>query len=366
MSKISKKYWVMYNLETGPEIDPRIKLFDPEIFYENLQFDKTINEPTENSWLKVSVKDFKITEILEKRDMAEFVSMDELNLLNKENINNMTNEQNQKINSKFKKPENLFITPMNWNLLNSTIDLGKYPLLIGPKVCGKTQTAYELAKARGMNFYPINCGAIFKPKQTLVGQMQASNGTTYLLESEFLKYFTSECEEGVLIFLDEISRIPPAAANYFMTILDRIQSYIYIEEEGKRVNKGKNVIFIAAANFGYEYSDTRNIDGALIDRFIKFNIDYLPANEEVELITKRIPDAKQKDIERLVNYATMLRENSEKLRVSVSTRQLIDMSEYLPLGYDVKTIFDNIFVNLFINGSMDERDTVNKMIDSVI
>ena len=89
-------------------------------------------------------------------------------------------------------PENLFINKTLWNFLNSTIDKKLYPLLIGPKGIGKTKTAYSIAKAKGMEFYSINCGAIFKPKQTLVGQTQLKGGETFLLESNFLKHFSSD------------------------------------------------------------------------------------------------------------------------------------------------------------------------------
>lgn len=354
----------MFYTDRGALLDPRMKTNFPEYSKDPLLFSDEIQKPLENKWLKVEVENGVITAILKTESIENLIPSSEINELINTNRKIMTAEQSKKVASKFQLPNELFISEMNWNLINATLDLKKYPLLIGPKGCGKTQTAYSIAKARGMKFYPINCGSIFKPKQTLVGQMQAKDGTTFLQHSEFMANFQDDSEEGVLIFLDEISRIPPAAANYFMTILDRIQSYIYVEEEGRQIHKGKNVIFIAAANFGYEYSDTRNLDGALIDRFMKFLIDYLPEQEEVRLITQRVPTANTKDIARLVKYATTFRENAEKLRVAVSTRQLIDMSEYLPLGYDVKTIFDNIFENLFVNGSMDERDTIRKMIDA--
>lgn len=358
------KFWVMFYKERGCILDARLKAEFPEFGKPSFTFADEIKQPSNDEWLLVEVENNVIISIEEVREISQLIKTNEIQALIKLNRQIMTSEQTKKVASKYEMPAELFISAMNWNLLNSTLDLGKYPLLIGPKGCGKTQTAYCLAEARKMKFYAINCGSIFKPKQTLVGQMHAKDGTTFLMDSEFLKMFTDDCEEGVLIFLDEISRIPPAAANYFMTILDRIQSYIYVEEQGKQVKRGKNVVFVAAANFGYEYSDTRNLDGALIDRFMKFMIDYLPEKEEISLIKQRVSTAPDKDVARLVQYATMFRKNAEKLRIAVSTRQLIDMAEYLPLGYDIKTIFDNIFINLFVNGSMDERDTVSKMIDS--
>lgn len=361
------RYWCQFNISSGVEIDPRYNVGINDTYDYPLKISKECEESfKESKWVLSDVLDYTIIKVLEEKSIKDFISTSAIKKTIEENKLVILNQKTETVNVTYVKPDELFLSSTNWNFINSTMDLKKYPLLIGPKGCGKTQTAYSIAKARGMKFYTINCGSIFKPKQTLVGQMQAKEGTTYLLSSEFLRYFTDDSEEGVMIFLDEISRIPPAAANYFMTILDRIQSYIYVEEEAKQVKRGKNVVFIAAANFGYEYTDTRNLDGALIDRFIKFLIDYLPAEQEIELIKQRVPEANIKDIKKLVDYATLFRKQSEKLRVSVSTRQLIDMADYLPLGYSVQTIFDNIFLNLFVNGSMDERETVRKIMDAKI
>lgn len=352
----------------------KIFLIDPRFDEDKTLFSKNIisevDLPSSDAFLicKVEVTSnvINIKSIISSQSTDTIISNSVINDLKRENENlkKIFNKE-EVFENKIVAPDDLFISKANWDFINATIDIKRYPLLIGPKGCGKTSTAQAIAKARGMKLFSMNCGSIFKPKQTLVGQMHAENGTTKLLKSEFLKYFTDDSEEGVIIFLDEISRIPTAAANYFMTILDRIQSYIYVDELGERVYKGKNVVFVAAANFGHEYSDTRNIDGALMDRFMKFVIDYLPESEEVRLIKAKVPNADERDINSLVRYATLFRKENETLRLSVSTRQLIDMAEYLALKFPLPEVFNNIFLNLFLNGSMDERDTANKMIDAI-
>lgn len=360
--------WCWFRPKADFQLEPRVE----EGLKHMLSFPKkplvspTLTLPTRECWVLADY-DYDTQTISGLSDLlsvSQTISRDVINKNIKNTIALMEKANAAKVRSVYELPEDLFIGQENWDFINATLDLKRYPLLIGPKGCGKTQTAQKLAEARGMEFYPINCGAIFKPKQTLVGQMQAKDGTTFLQNSEFLKHFTSD--KPTLIFLDEISRIPPAAANYFMTILDRIQSYIYVEETAERVYKGKNVVFVAAANFGYEYTDTRNLDGALMDRFIKFLVDYLELDEEVKLIQQRVPKANATDIKKLVKQAGTFREtvNAEKFRVAVSTRQLIDMAEYLPLGFSIHAIFDNIFKNLFINGSTDDREDVTKIFDS--
>ena len=291
-------------------------------------------------------------------------------ILTNEEVNKLIKINNEKIKlievmsiKTFPIPDDLYIDEVIWKYVNSTLDNGEYPLLIGPKGGGKTSTFYAVAKQRGWDFFPMNCGAIDKPKQTLIGQTHAKEGNTFLVESEFLKYFTSD--KPTLIFLDEVSRIKTNAANHFITILDELQSYIYIDELGERRYKGKNVIFCAAANFGYEYTDTRSLDGAFLDRFMKFVINYLPQNDEIELISKRVPKADIKDITQLVKYATLIRDNVEELKTGISTRQLIKLSKYLGQGYTLNSVLENVMYSIFYNGSSDDRETIKNMINGI-
>lgn len=258
-------------------------------------------------------------------------------------------------------PDEVIIDPVIWQFIIATIMLGKYPLFTGPTGCGKTQLAESIAKALGYQFYPINCGSIFKPKSTLVGTVKASEGSTFLVDSEFLTYFQSD--KPTIIFLDEISRIPSAAANMMMTITDRKQSYVYVEELAKRIFKGKNVIFIAAANFGIQYVDTRKLDSALKNRFIPFHLKYLPESEEIKLIMSRIQGINAGDVKKLVNIANLLRANYDTLAEEVSHRNMLDYCEYLTLNFTYPEIVNNLMINLFVNGNDDRRDEVEQLLN---
>lgn len=313
--------------------------------------------------LLIETEDFKTAKIIKTLDNWRFLSNDEIEKIKKMNDNV---ESEEIIINKIPKPSHLYISDLNWSLLNSLIDLKMYPLIIGPKGTGKTETVQSIAKARGMKFFPINCGSLSKPKSKLIGQTHAKDGNTFLLPSEFLNYFTDESDEGVLIFLNEISRIPQAASNYLINAIDRIQSYLYVDELGERKYKGRNVVFIADANFGFEYTDTRNIDGAFIDRFVKISFDYLPQNDEIDLILSKVKNVNRSEITLLVKIANKLRTQIETLKVSVSTRQLIDMAFILSKGFSLHSVLENVFVNLFINGNLDERQTVKKMIDAIL
>jgi hypothetical protein len=261
-------------------------------------------------------------------------------------------------------PKDLYINAKIWNMVSASVHLDKYVILLGPKGCGKTETAKQLGVATKMNFVSFNMGAAFKPKQMFAGMLQAKDGDTIFIESEFLKAF--QATEPTMIFLDEITRTPQVATNYLMTILDRNQSYIYIEELGKRVYKGSGVKFICAGNVGTQYTDTRTLDGAFWDRFIKIPVDYLPKAEEEKLIMARAPKANKKTVSELINRAQKCREAelSGSLSSGISSRQLIDMAHYLEIGFTLEEVFENIFLNNFINGNNNEVETVKGVVQS--
>jgi MoxR-like ATPase len=334
---------------------------------ENIQisFDE-VPLPTHDAYLlcKVNTETHKAEELLEvKPDLTSWFIGD--NIFKDIRVANdaaITQTVPNRI-AVFPKPDDLFVREADWQFATSTLQLGKYPLFLGPKGCGKTKFANSLATATQMEFIKINCGTLFKPKQALVGTVQADNGSTKLMHSKFLRAF--ESDKPTLIFLDELSRIPSSASNSLMTILDREQSYIYVEDEARDAVKGNQVLFNAAANFGFEYTDTRNQDGAFLDRFIKIVLRYLEPDEEEEMVHKFSPKAKRSDIKLLVQAANICRNQEQVLRVGVSSRQLIDMADYLGLGYSLKEVIDNIFVNLFYNGTQDNTKTVANYLKAI-
>ncbi len=261
-------------------------------------------------------------------------------------------------------PKDLFINDKVWDLAAASLKLDKYVILLGPKGCGKTETAKQLGIACDMDFVSFNMGAAFKPKQMFAGMLQAEDGNTVFIESEFLKAF--QATKPTLIFLDELTRTPQVATNYLMTILDRNQSYIYVEELGKRFYKSDMVKFICAGNVGSQYTDTRTLDGAFWDRFIKLPVDYLPKHEEQKLVMLRAPKANVKAVAQFIDRANKCREAEKagSITSGISTRQLIDMAHYLEIGFTMDDVFENIFLNNFINGNNNEVDQVRAICQS--
>lgn len=248
-----------------------------------------------------------------------------------------------------KHSDRLCIPLKKWEFLCHTLFLKKYPFLLGPKGCGKSSVAKELADAMGMEYYAFDMGQAFKPKKMFVGGLIIGDeGKTKAVRSEFFTAFTSD--KPTLIFLDELTRIPMVAANFLMTILDRQQSYIYDEDSGTRHNKGEQVLFVAAGNTGFAYVSTQRLDTAFEDRFIKTQLEYLTQKEEAELIVKRIPQVAPASAAQLTQVAALLRmaEQKETLSVALSTRQVLDAAAYLPMGYTLKEVVEEVILTNYV------------------
>ena len=243
----------------------------------------------------------------------------------------------------------LCISLKKWEFLCHTLYLKKYPFLLGPKGCGKSSVAKELADAMGMEYYAFDMGQAFKPKKLFLGGLVIGDeGRTKAVRSEFFQAFTSD--KPTLIFLDELTRIPMVAANFLMTILDRQQSYLYDEDSGIRYVKGENVLFVAAGNTGFAYVSTQRLDSAFEDRFIKVQLDYLTPEEEADLIVLRYPTVPAKTAALLAETARVLRyaEQKEALSVSLSTRQVLDAAAYIPLGYSLKEAIEEVILTNYV------------------
>ena len=243
----------------------------------------------------------------------------------------------------------LCIPQQKWELLCHTLFLKKYPFLLGPKGCGKSSVAMELAVAMKMDYYAFDMGQAFKPKKMFLGGLVIGDeGKTVAVRSEFFTAFTAE--RPTLIFLDELTRIPMVAANFLMTILDRRQSYLYDEDSGIRYNKGKDVLFIAAGNTGFAYVSTQRLDSAFEDRFIKVQLSYLTPGEEAALVRQRYPAVKAAVAQQLAEVARLLRqaEQKEALTVSLSTRQVLDAAAYLQLGYSIREVVEEVILTNYV------------------
>ena len=270
------------------------------------------------------------------------------------------------------KPTELVMTPLKWKYLIRSAVRAKNIMMVGPSGCGKTMAAKSLVNALDRPDFYFNLGATQDPRATLIGNTQFSkdNGT-FFAESAFVKAIKTP---NAVILLDELSRAHPDAWNILMTVLDGGQRYLRLDEaEGSPIVKVANgVTFIATANIGNEYTSTRVMDRAILDRFVTIEMDVLNDEQEFGLLKFMFPEVSEDDLKAVAEIAhhtrTQSMSDSGKVTAMVSTRASVEMAGLIYDGFDLFEAAEISIFPFFSNdGGVDsERTYVKQLVQKYV
>jgi len=270
------------------------------------------------------------------------------------------------------RPEVMKMSDIKWKYLMRCTMRGKNIMMTGPAGCGKTMAAKSVVNALDRPDFYFNLGATQDPRATLIGNthFNKETGTTFS-EALFVKAIQTE---NAVILLDEMSRAHPEAHNILMTVLDEGQRYLRLDEaEGApTINVAKGVTFIATANIGNEYTATRVMDRALVDRFIIVEMDVLDSTEEADLLRYLYPNLDNKAIEGIAGIVgdTRIEMENESPRISthISTRASVEMAGLIYDGFtldEAATVL--IYPQYDAAGGLDsERTFVKQLVQKYI
>ena len=265
------------------------------------------------------------------------------------------------------KPKGLKMNELKWKFLMRSGMRGKNIMMTGPAGCGKTMAAKALVNALDRPDYYFNLGATQDPRATLIGNTHFNKEQgTYFSEALFVKAIQTP---NAVILLDELSRAHPDAWNILMTVLDSGQRYLRLDEASGQdtINVADGVTFIATANIGNEYTSTRTMDKALMDRFTIIEMDLLSAYDEAELLKYMFPLVATKMIESIAGIAEMTRKEciNEDARLShpVSTRTSVEMASLIYDGFTLQEASDiTIYPQYSTDGGVDSERTFVKQV----
>ena len=265
------------------------------------------------------------------------------------------------------KPKGLMMTELKWKYLIRSAVRGKNIMMTGPAGCGKTMAAKSVVNSLDRPDFYFNLGATQDPRSTLVGNTHFDKDKgTFFSQSLFVEAIQTP---NAVILLDELSRAHPDAWNILMTVLDYGQRYLRLDEAdgSDTIKVADGVTFVATANIGNEYTSTRVMDKALMDRFTIVEMDVLSEEDENTLLNYMFPNVDDMVLGNVAKIASLTRaeSNSDTARITsgISTRTTVELCGLLYDGFSLEEAAEvSIYPQYDGTGGVDSERTFVKQI----
>lgn len=273
-----------------------------------------------------------------------------------------------KNNARPKDKDGFHVEETTWKVLLRNMKRGVPTMLCGPSGCGKTEVIFELCRKTGTPCTIIQMGTITDPTEQLVGQqrIRVTDDGHDEIYFDWAEFANAIQRPGVII-LDEINRIPKNGENMLFSCLDGTKE---LSASGAGSNECRTIkvhpecVFFATANIGSIFTATKQIDAALMNRFMPVEVDYMPSAIESKILMTRT-GIEEEDAKNISFVATQIRDmfKKEALDNVVSTRETLRCAALVKDGFTCLEALELCFLPVFDNSDGEsDRNKVKKVI----
>ena len=138
------------------------------------------------------------------------------------------------------------------------------------------------------------------------------------------------------------------------------------------ISVAEGVTFVATANIGNEYTSTRVMDKALMDRFIIVEMDVLTADEEHGLLDYMFPHVESELLKSVAEIASITRTESKseagRLSGGISTRTSVEIAGLLFDGFGLDEAAEvTVYPQYSDDGGLEsERTYVKQLVQKYV
>lgn len=267
------------------------------------------------------------------------------------------------------RPETLIMSDLKWKYLVRSVVRGKNIMMTGPSGCGKTLAVQSIASAlEGRSYFYFNLGATTDARSTLIGNTHfAKEKGTFVADALFVQAIQTP---NAIILLDELTRGTADAWNILITVLDTNQRYLRIDErpDTPTVKVADGVTFIATANIGSEYTSTRVLDRAMLDRFSAIvEMEALSLADETRLLNLTYPQLGTDKIRAIAEIAShtrvQVKSEDPKVSTAISSRVTVEMAGIMYDGFTLAEAAEVCIYPFFSDaGGADSERTYMKQL----
>jgi MoxR-like ATPase len=205
----------------------------------------------------------------------------------------------------------------------AAISSGKHLMIEGPVGVGKTILAIAVAKHLGRSIFRVD-GDERYTEQKLSGWFDPP----IVLEKGYIKEaftpgpLTSAMQEGGVLFINEMNRMPEGVQNILLPAMD--EGLIEVPKIGT-IRAMPGFVLIATQN-PREFVATTALSEALSDRFELLRLDYQSEDEEIMIVAKNLPKVPHEVISRSTWIARRTRDHPN-IRRGASVRAAMSIAQ---------------------------------------